>query len=544
MLKKEQNRDQLQMWSLELLVSGESIVRIVDVLVEGLDLKALGFVMKGEIKNGAPAFHSKHLLKLYYYGYLNRVRSSRRLEREVKTNVEAMWLLKGLQPGYKTIANFRSENKMALQQVFKVLNQFLKSEGMFDEEVVAIDGSKFRAQNSKKNNYNEKKVKQHLDYIEKQTDEYLSELDRLDELEEESEIERTARIELSKQLDHLGQRAKKYNELEERVLQAREEGQTQVSTVDKDARSLPKKMNIIEVGYNVVTSVERKNKLITNYSVLNELDTYALSGVAKDAREVLGKEKGEELTALADKGFDTASELKECIENDIVTIVSPKKRVHAKKAKAYNKDAFEYDEARDSYRCPENHELTTNGRWYEKNNGKHRKSYKVQHYKLPFAVCNACPFKKECAGESNLKNSKGRYIERSEYQDYIDENIERVKFNKELYRERQAIVEHPFGTIKRVWGYDYTLLKGKEKVGGEFAIIFTCYNLRRAITILGMSELIKKIKEACLLLKSLIWVEIKRFKGILIKKIKYLNIDNPWKRTIRRQLCVNEGMYF
>ena len=503
MLKPQQDRNQLLMISLESVVGEDSIVRVVDAFVDSLDLESLGFIIKGNIHNGAPAFRASNLLKLYYYGYLHKVPSSRRLQREARTNYEAIWLMRGSRPGYKTIADFRKDNPVALKKVFTQLNKFLKGQDLFDEENAAVDGSKFRAQNSKKNNYNEKKVTQHLDYIERKTQEYFNEMDELDKTEEETESEWEQRIELCEKLDALEERKKKYTQLKEQVEQAREKGQTQVSTVDGDARALPKKMNIVEVGYNVVAAAELKNKLITNFKVTNESDTYALSEVAMEARTVLEKQPGEKLTVLADKGFDTGSELKKCAENDIITMVAPKKRVHPKKEKAFNKDAFEYDEEQDIYICPENHSLTSNGTWYKKNNGKHRRAYKVKHYKLPFAICNACPHRLNCAGKANLKNSKGRYIERSEYQPYIEENIERVKLNKELYRKRQETIEHQFGTIKRVWGYDHTLLKGKEKVTGEFAIIFTCYNLRRAMSLLGVSELVKRIETAFSFVKTL-----------------------------------------
>ena len=166
MLKPHQNRNQLQMISLESMVDKNSIVRLIDAFVDLLDLEEIGFIVKGNIKNGAPAFHAADLLKLYYYGYSNRVRSSRRLEREAKINMEAIWLIKGTQPGYKTIANFRKDNLKPLKKVFKIYNRFLLEQDLFDTEVVAIDGSKFQGQNSTKNNYNEKKVTQHLEHIE------------------------------------------------------------------------------------------------------------------------------------------------------------------------------------------------------------------------------------------------------------------------------------------------------------------------------------------------------------------------------------------
>lgn len=498
MKKAGQDRSQLQMWSLESAVRENSMVRVVEAFVGILNLEELGFKIKGQQKNGAPAYECADILKLYYYGYLNRVRSSRRLEREAITNVEAMWLVRGLLPCYKTIANFRKDNKQALNKAFYELNKFLKGQDLFDEDKVSIDGSKYRAQNSKKNNYNEKKVNQHLDYINKQSRKYLEELDRVDESEKETESEGEQRLEIADKLDRLDERKQKYLKLKEQIERARELGQTQVSTVDPDSRALPKKMNIIEVGYNVLTSAEMKNKLITNFEVSNKLDTYALSGMALEARKVLGKKAGQKLTVLADKGFDTGSELKICIENDIETLVAPKKRVHAKKSKQFNKDQFHYEADHDEYICPQGQHLKTNGRWYKKNNGKHRKAYKVKHYKLPYAVCKACPHRMDCAGESNLNNSKGRYIERSEYQEYIDENIKRVKLNKELYRKRQESIEHQFGTIKRQWGYDYTLLKTKEKVKADFAIIFTVYNLRRTMSILGIKELIRRLKASFL----------------------------------------------
>ena len=171
--------------SLDSAVDKNSIVRVIDVFVDLLDLKEIGFIIKGQIKNGAPAFHAADLLKLYYYGYSNRVRSSRRLQREAITNLEAIWLIKGCRPSYKTIADFRKDNPKALKNVFTIFNRFLLEQDLFDTNTVAIDGSKFQGQNSTKNNYNEKKVKQHLDHIEKKTEQYLQEMDRLDQVEKE-----------------------------------------------------------------------------------------------------------------------------------------------------------------------------------------------------------------------------------------------------------------------------------------------------------------------------------------------------------------------
>ena len=505
MLKPQQNRNQLQMISLESMVSKNSIVRLIDVFVDLLDLEEIGFIIKGKINNGAPAFHTADLLKLYYYGYSNKVRSSRKLERETKINMEAIWLLKGTQPGYKTIADFRKNNLKPLKKVFKIYNQFLLQQELFDTDTVAIDGSKFQGQNSTKNNYNEKKVTQHLNHIEKQTQQYLHEMDLLDKAESESEIEREQRIELSEKLDHLQKRKDKYDDLNEKVKAAREEGHTQVSTTDPDARALPKRMNVVQVGYNVITAADLKNKLITNFKVANQLDTYQLAEVANDAKVMLQKKENETLTVLADKGFDTGSELKACAENNITTIVAVKKRLSNKKNKAFAKNKFFFDEDKNQYFCPQGHPLKTNNTWYtRKAYSQHRKEYKFQRYICSHSICKDCPFKQDCVG-APLKQRKGRFIERSESENFIEENTERYQLNKELYRKRQATVEHQFGIIKRQWGFDYTLLKTKEKVEAEFAIIFTCFNLRRSVSILGIPELIKRLKTAFAFVIVLLW---------------------------------------
>lgn len=203
----------------------------------------------------------------------------------------------------------------------------------------------------------------------------------------------------------------------------------------------------------------------------------------------------ESLDGLADKGYDTGSELQKCVKNGIVTYVAPRQKNTSKKTPEYRKEKFVYDEQQDHYTCPQKKTLTSNGNWYQKNSGSPlRTPYKVKVYKLPFEVCNACPVKEKCAGNANLKNSKGRPIERSQYEDYLQNNRHRVATCKDYYRQRQAIVEHPFGTIKRQWGFDFTLLKGLEKVDAEFALIASCYNLKRVISLFGVHALLEKLK--------------------------------------------------
>lgn len=484
-------RQQMKILCWEQFIGEENPVRVVDAFVDYFDLAALDFQIKGKSNEGRPAYATATLAKLYIYGYLNRIRSGRQLAKAAQTNIELLWLLGEARPCYKTITEFRRINAQALKNLFKSWVQFLRGQDLCKGDLIAIDGSKFAAQNSKKNNYNETKVKQHLDYIEKQTQQYLTDLDQVDAAEEAGLEQIT---EIAQKLDHLKSRKDKYQSIQAQLVEARAQGDTQVSTTDADARALPKKMNIVEMGYNVQVAAEAEHKLVTNIEVTNKNDGYALSRVALESQKVLNKK---ELTILADKGYDTGHELKICADQQITTIVAPKKRQSNKKNKQFAKQAFFYDAELDQYRCPQDQVLKTNGTWYKKKAyNQHRADYQFQRYTCSYNICRHCPFKLDCVGEPNLKNSKGKFIERSEYEPYIEDNIARYKVNKERYRLRQQIVEHPFGTIKRQWGYHYTLLKGMEKVSGEFHLIFTCYNLRRAMSIFGVKGLIRRLKAA------------------------------------------------
>ena len=477
----KQNRHQIQMLALDSLIDARNPVRLIEQFVESVDDEALGFTMKGKKGEGRPAYDIKSLIKLYIYGYINGVRSSRKLAKECKRNVELWWLLGELKPKYVTIANFRKENKGAFKELFRAFNVICREAGLFSKTTVAIDGSKFRAVNSKKNNYNAKKIQQHLDYIDKQTEEYLEALEDNDKREKKEKLT-GKRVEES--LKNLEDRKKKYEALNEQ-LQSTDE--TQISTVDADARALPLHMNIVEVGYNNQIAVEAENKLIVDYEVTNELDTYALSKMAVKAKEALDLGEEDELTVLADKGYYTGVEIQKCHEAGINTIVSPKKHANENKEERYQKRNFTYDKEKDVYVCPEGQELTTNGIWYQKG-GKGRASYKVRHYKLQHKVCDQCPFKAECVG-NRLKHGHGKVIERTEYESNLERNNEAMAANLALYKRRQAIVEHPFGTIKRQRHMTHTLMKGKEKVSGEFALIFLAYNFSRIMTMISNNAL-------------------------------------------------------
>lgn len=476
------DRNQLQFFALEEIISQDNPVRVIDALVDSIDPAALGFVLTGTSTEGRNAYGPSVLLKLYLYGYLNRIRSSRKLEAECVRNIELWWLLKELKPKYKTIADFRKNNPKALHAFFKQFNRFLNSQDLYGREVIAVDGSKFRAQNSKKNNFNADKIRRQKNYLLEKSEEYLSRLEASDSEEERRAVE----LKLQKQQDRL----EKYDELQGRLEQSNER---QISTSDPDARALPKHMGIVEVGYNVQSAVDAKHGLIVHFEVTNVKDDHALAGPARAAKKQLGLKKEEVLKVLADKGYHTGSQIKKCIEENIETYIAEKQRSD-KKQPGFKKQDFLYVKEHDEYICPEGHHMQTNGNWYVKNRGKGRTEYRVKVYKLPFHVCNCCPHRVICSGEANLKNSKGRPIERSEYDPDLEANHKRLQGNPKLYRRRQEIVEHPFGTIKRQWGYDHTLMKGMEKVSADFALIFTCYNLKRALSIIGAKGLIRRLK--------------------------------------------------
>jgi transposase len=479
-VQKGISREQMWMISLDMEIVSDSVVRLIDLFVTHLDLDKLGFTKTKAKKEGCPIYQASDMLKLYYYGYFNRIRSSRKLAGECCRNVELWWLLHQLKPGYHTIADFRKDNAVALKNSFKMFVSFLKGEDLLGGEVVAIDGTKIRAQNNKSNNYNEAKLKKHLDYIEGKAASYIAELEQCDKAEDSHAAAALSKKQIVEKLTILALRKTNYEHLQ-KILQ--DSGAKQISTVDADSRSLPIKDGITDVCYNVQSANDSKHSLVVDFDTINQGDQGQLSTMAVKAKAVL---EVKELTVLADKGYHVGKELEQANENNITTVVAyPQARDRSDKVgTAYYTDQFIYDKQSDCYTCPAGKKLTSNGKQYIKGR-KDRTSYSVKTYST--TACSSCPFKQQCT------SSKYRTIDRSEYQDIIDQNNNRVDENRELYKLRQQIVEHPFGTIKRSWGYTYTLVKGLKKVNGEMAIIFTMYNLRRAMSILGITELKKRL---------------------------------------------------
>jgi transposase len=481
-VQKGISREQMWMISLDMEIGQDSVARLIDLFVGHLNLETLGFTKTKAKKEGCPIYQASDMLKLYYYGYFNRIRSSRRLAAECCRNIELWWLLHRLKPGYHTIADFRKDNPVALKNSFKMFVSFLKGEDLLGGELVSIDGTKIRAQNNKSNNYNEGKLKKRLEYIEAKAESYIQELEQCDAAEDRQAVAELNKKQISEKLATLKKRQTKYEGFEKTL---KESGEKQISTVDADSRSLPIKDRITDVCYNVQCSNDSKHSLVVDFDTINEGDQGQLNTMACRAKDIL---EAEELTVLADKGYHSGKELEAAKENSITTVVAyPQPRDRSDTIDpAYYTDKFVYDGQSNSYTCPAGCTLTTNGKEYTKGRAD-RTSYTVKTYTT--TACLTCPFKKFCT------TSKYRKIDRSEYQGIIDENNKRVDEKPVVYKQRSLISEHPFGTVKRGWGYTYTLLKTIKKVNGEMAIIFTMYNLRRAMSIFGVEELKRRLAE-------------------------------------------------
>lgn len=475
---QSKDRNQVELSCMEESIGEDNAVRLIDAFVNKLDLGELKFIVKTIKQEGRPSFEAKVFLKLYFYGYLNGLRSGRQLERECKRNIELQWLLCKLIPNYHSITDFRKVNDKALRNTFKLFVLFLKDMNLVSGETVAIDGTKFRAHNSKKNNYSPSKLDRHLKYIEEKTDAYLKILDSNDKLENGEQVKN-----VKAKIERLKANKIKYELLKTSLEKS---GDTQISITDEDARALLVQGQVVEVSYNQQAAVDGKHKLVVATHTINKNDRNALHNIAKEAKENMHVES---LTAISDKGFFNGRELNKCKDDAIETICANPEAANSNDkgtTPEYMVSKFVYNPAEDSYTCPAGEVLRTKGTWHKKS--RERDSYMFKKYRTP--NCKGCAVKHLCTG----RVKGGREIERSEFAQAVEENNERYKNNSELYRQRQEWNEHIFGTIKRKWGYSYTNLKGLRKVNGEFALIMTVYNMRRCISILGISEFIEKIK--------------------------------------------------
>jgi transposase len=465
-----QNRNQITLFpvSLEQSIDGDNEVRLIDLFVDSLSVKDYGF-RTDYPENGRPAYHPSDLLKLFIYGYMNKVRSARDLEKECYRNIEVMWLLKCLKPDHNTINNFRRDNEKAIKKVFRATVEIAKHFDLIGGKLIAGDSTKLRAQNSKKNNFNQAKIDRHLAYIENKLDEYTRVLTESDE-----DNQQVILGEIKKQQE----RKEQYRDLER---QMRESGEKQISVTDPESRQIVVRNNITEVAYNVQTTVDAKNNIPIDYKVTNENDSKAMGNMVQRAKSIL---RSNDFTVLYDKGFYTGSELKTAQDLGVEAIVAVPDVPSTSQAPNhdYNYEFFIYNKEEDKYTCPQGQILITNGSWYKQLSSSGSVSW-FKQYRTK--ACRKCPVRSQCT-----RSKKERLIQRSEYADYYERNLINTRDKEHLYKRRQTIVEHPYGTIKRQWGFSYILTKkGVSRAASDVGFMFIAYNLRRIISILGKDKL-------------------------------------------------------
>ena len=492
------NRTQINLFpvSLDQTIDADNEVRIIDLFVDSLSIKNFGFRTDYN-ENGRPAYHPSDLLKLFIYGYLNKIRSSRDLEKECKRNIEVMWLMRLLTPDHNTISNFRRDNPKAIKKVFRATVQIAKHFDLIGGKLIAGDSTKLRAQNSKKNNFNQAKIDRHIAYIDNKLEEYARAL---------AENDGDNRQQIEDEINKQQKRKDNYKDLEK---QLKESAEAQISISDPESRQIMLRNNITEVAYNVQTSVDAKNNIPIDYKVTNENDSKAMGNMVQRAKSIL---RTNEFTVLYDKGFHTGSELKTAQELGVETIVAIPGVPSTSKAPdpMFNYEFFKYNKKEDTYTCPQGQVLFTNGSWYKEKTSAGNiiwfKQYKTK-------ACKHCPVRSHCT-----RSKKERLIHRSEYADYYERNRTNTIEKEHLYKRRQTIVEHPYGTIKRQWGYSYILTKkGISGASADMGLMFIAYNLRRIGNILTMNvmkEYLRMLSSLFMCLFDLKWVILKRSRGL------------------------------
>ena len=467
--------------TLDQFIAPENPVRFLDAFVDSLDLEELGFARATPARTGRPSYPPGDLLKLFLYGYLNRTRSSRRLEKETHRNVEVMWLLKRLTPDHKTIADFRKDNLQPLKATCRQFTLLCKGLDLFGAELVVIDGSKFKACNGRDRNFTPAKVEKALKRIDQKLEAYLQEMQQADQQENQEQdaepgLRPQSNEELQQKIAWLQGRQQWYQDLEG---QLKESGESQISLTDPDSRSMPVQRGT-EVCYNVQMAVDSKHKLIVAHEVRSEVtDQNQLSGMALQAKEALAVET---LEVAADTGYYDGDEVKRCQEAGITAFVAKAQTSVNVKRGLFTKEDFAYDTHSDTYTCPSGAQLTFRFEAVELGR-------EIRYYALPVAVCRGCPLRERCT-----RNKGGRRIMRWKHEHVLEAMGERVRARPEVLKQRQEVVEHPFGTMKRAMNAGYFLLKGRAKVGAEMSLTVLCYNLLRAVNILGVKRLIEAVE--------------------------------------------------
>ena len=472
---EEADRGQLSLLpgSLDDWVDRDNPVRVIDAFVDGLDLKKMGVGTVEALDIGRPGYHPSIHLKLYIYGYLYRVQSSRRLERECQRNLEVMWLIGRLAPDHKTIADFRKDNGAAIKKVCAQFVELCRSLGLLSKVSVAIDGSKFKAVNNRDKNFTAAKVEKRRTQLEESVARYLAQLDTADRQEPSESIE-LKKTYLKEKLEKLKSEMAKLEAIERQVLASPDK---QISLTDPDSRSMATSgRGSGVVGYNVQTAVDTEHHLIVHHEVTNVgSDRSQLASTGKGAKAVLG---ADELEAVADRGYFNGEEIKACDDAGI-TVTLPKPMTSGAKSEGrFGKQDFVYKPEEDVYRCPAGEKL----KYY------YTKEEKGQKFRMYWT--NAC---RTCALKAKCTTGKERRISRWEHETVVEEVQKRLDKNPDAMRTRRETVEHPFGTMKMRMGATHFLCRTLPKVATEMALCVLSYNLTRVLNVVGVEKLMQAI---------------------------------------------------
>ena len=455
-------------------------VRAIAAFIEYLPFEELGFVRGEAAETGRPGYDPRMLLGVYIWGHLNGVRSSRRLERECGRNVELMWLSEQLRPDFKTLCRFRADNSKGIHKVMVQFRVWCEGADLFGKELVAIDGSKFKAVNSTRRNVTQGQLEKLIKRETKSVEKYMAELKEADEREENSDASRRPELtaeELKRKISTIDSYLKQHNELLEDM---KESGETQRSLTDPEAR-LMRTTRGMDVCYNIQTAVDSKHKLIVDVAVTNEPgDQLLLPEMARQAKEGLGVE---ELTVVADAGYFGCEQIKACEDEKITAYVPVPEVANANRPGMFARDEFEYDKGRDLYVCPAGAELTAWSRSVKK--ARYPKEYRL----YATVQCQGCPLRVQCTTSKH-----GRQMKRWVHHDVLERLQERNRENPEILRQRKALVEHPFGTIKVAMNHERLFLKGIKNVGTEIKLTTLSYNFKRVMSILGIATMIEMLK--------------------------------------------------
>ncbi len=486
-----QSREQITLLpaSIDDYIDENNSTRVIDAYVDTLDMKKLGFAKYLPNDTGRPMYSPKDLLKLYIYGYMNRVRSSRKLEAETKRNLEVIWLLRGLTPDHKTISRFRQNNPQALKNVFRDFVQLCDKLNLFGKELIAIDGSKFKAWNTKDRNFTKDKLADRIKRIDEKIDEYIRLLEDNDD--NDGNASNVNVEEIIDAIYRLQNRRDDYAEYKDEIENGDE---MQVSLTDPDSR-LMKTKNGLDVCLNVQTAVDSKNKMVVEFTVENQVqDKNLMSPLAKKSKETLNVD---DLTVVADNGYDSISDVAQVYNDGMIPVITggdyeffvETTKEDAEQITDYTKGIARcvYFPNRNIFVCPMGQVL-------------YPSSYTKKRHLAKYLNAKACS---HCANKCTVSNvyRAERRVKPSEFtKEYDDKELYLKKVqvlqNKEIARQRKSIVEHVFGTVKRNFGISYLLLKGKQKAEGEISLAFLSLNIKRAINIIGVKRLIAAIQTA------------------------------------------------